>query len=66
MRQANVTRLRWNQVDLARKVMWIHPDQAKGGKAIGIPLADDAVQLLRGQIGKHADWVFPYLSLIHI
>lgn len=60
LRQANVTHLRWNQVDLARKVLWIHPDQAKGGKAIGIPLSDDAVKLLRGQIGKSNEWVFPY------
>lgn len=60
LRQANVTHLRWNQVDLARKVMWIHPDQAKGGKAIGIPLSDDAATLLRAQIGKSDEWVFPY------
>ena len=60
LRQANVTKLRWSQVDLARKVMWIHPDQAKAGKAIGIPLSDDAVALLRGQIGKSDEWVFPY------
>lgn len=60
LRQSNVTHLRWDQVDLARKVMWIHPDQAKGGKAIGLPLADAAEQLLRAQIGKHAEWVFPY------
>lgn len=60
LRQANVTHLRWSQVDLARKVMWIHPDQAKAGKAIGLPLSDDAVALLRGQIGKSEEWVFPY------
>lgn len=60
LRQANVTHLRWNQVDLARKVLWIHPDQAKGGKAIGIPLSDDAVKILRGQIGKGDEWAFPY------
>jgi len=60
LRQANVTHLRWNQVDLPRKVLWIHPDQAKGGKAIGIPLSDEAEQLLQAQLGKHDDWVFPY------
>lgn len=60
LRQANVTHLRWNQVDLARQVMWIHPDQAKGGKAIGIPLSPEAKQLLQAQIGKHDEWVFPY------
>lgn len=60
LRQANVTHLRWDQVDLARKVLWIHPDQAKAGRAIGIPLSEDAVAQLRAQIGKSDEWVFPY------
>jgi integrase len=60
LRQRNVTHLRWDQVDLARKVMWIHPDQAKSGKAIGIPLSDEAVVVLRAQIGGSKEWVFPY------
>ena len=29
LRQANITNLEWSQVDLARRVAWIHPDQAK-------------------------------------
>ena len=34
LRAANVTGLTWEQVDLARKLAWIHPDQAKARKAI--------------------------------
>lgn len=60
MRQHNATHLEWSQVDIRRKVCWIHPDQAKAGKPIGIPLSDDAVAVLRGQIGQHEVWVFPY------
>jgi integrase len=60
LRQKNITNLRWTEVDTARAVLWIHPDQAKGGKPIGIPLSDEAVAILRGQDGKHDDWVFPY------
>ncbi len=60
LRQRNVTHLRWDQIDLTRRVAWIHADQAKAGKPIGIPLSDDAVDVLRGQIGKSAEWVFPY------
>lgn len=60
LRQHNATHLEWSQVDLRRKVAWIHPDQAKAGKPIGIPLSDDAVDVLRGQIGQHETWVFPY------
>ena len=29
LRKANVTGLQWTQVDLVRRLAWIHPDQAK-------------------------------------
>jgi len=60
LRQRNATHLEWSQVDLRRKIAWIHADQAKAGKPIKIPLSDDAVKVLRGQIGKHESLVFPY------
>lgn len=60
LRQANATHLEWTQVDLQRKVAWIHADQAKAGKPIGIPLSDAAVAVLRGQLGQSDRWVFPY------
>lgn len=60
LRQANVTGLLWSQVDLARKVAWIHPDQAKARKAIAIPLSAMAVLVIRGQLGKHDTHVFSY------
>jgi len=36
LRASNVTRLQWSQVDLARRLAWIHPDQAKARKAIRV------------------------------
>lgn len=60
LRQSNVTHLRWDQVDLKRKVMWIQGDKMKAGKALGIPMSDEAVAVLRSQIGKSGEWVFPY------
>jgi integrase len=36
LRAANVTGLTWEQVDLSRKLAWIHPDQAKARKAIAV------------------------------
>ncbi|MCB4811066.1 site-specific integrase [Methylovorus menthalis] len=62
LRRNNVTHLEWSQVDLERRVAWIHPDQAKAEKAIGVPLSDQSVVLLKGQEGKHSTWVFPYRS----
>lgn len=60
LRQANVTGLRWEQVDLARAVAWIHPDQAKGKRAIPVPLNDEAQAVVRSQIGQHPIMVFTY------
>ncbi len=52
LRRANVTGLQWSQVDLVRRVAWIHPDQAKARKAITVPLSDPAVAVLRRQLPK--------------
>ncbi len=55
LRQANVTGLEWSQIDLARKVAWIHPDQAKARKAICVPLSDEAINVLNHQMSKRRD-----------
>jgi len=60
LRRSNVTGLQWTQVDLTRKMAWIHPDQAKARKAIPVPLSSAAVSVLRKQIGKHHTHVFAY------
>ena len=44
LRQANVLALEWTAVDLVRRVAWVHPDQAKARRAIGVPLNEDAVK----------------------
>ncbi|WP_423393513.1 tyrosine-type recombinase/integrase [Burkholderia sp. LMG 21824] len=38
LRQANTLGLEWSQLDLVTRRAWIHPDQAKAGKSIGVPL----------------------------
>ncbi|CAI1139901.1 site-specific tyrosine recombinase XerC [Serratia ficaria] len=58
LRRSNIIDLEWNQVDMQRKVAWINPENAKAGKAIGVALNDTACKVLRGQIGKHSQWVF--------
>lgn len=62
LRERNVTRLEWSQVDLQRRLCWIHPDQAKAKKAIAVPLNGDAVAILRQQEGKNERYVFIYLG----
>jgi integrase len=58
LRRANVTGLQWSQVDLVRRVAWIHADQAKARRAIPVPLNAEPVVLVRKQLGKHAVYVF--------
>jgi integrase len=52
LRRSNVTGLQWSQVDLVRRVAWIHPDQAKARRPITVPLSDTAVAVLRRQVPK--------------
>ena len=60
LRERNVTGLEWSQIDLVRRVAWVHPDQIKNCKALGVPLNRDAVLVLRRWLGKHATRVFCY------
>lgn len=57
LRQANVLNLKWEQIDLRRQVAWIYPDQAKAGKAIGVPLNHTAMQVLMDRL-RVSDYVF--------
>jgi integrase len=60
LRSANVTKLEWSQVDLTRRVAWIHMDQAKAGRPIHVTLNATAMEVLAKQIGKHRTSVFGY------
>ncbi|ECP3994330.1 site-specific integrase [Salmonella enterica] len=58
LRRSNITDLEWSQIDMQRKVAWIHPEDAKAGRAIGVALNESACKVLRDQLGKHNRWVF--------
>jgi integrase len=60
LRQANVLGLKWSDVDMDRRTAWVHADDAKGGEAIGVPLNDEAVAVLREELGKHPLRVFTF------
>lgn len=60
LRQANVTFLEWNRVDLRRRVVWVEAPDTKGKAPLGVPLSDDAVAILECQRGENDRWVFPY------
>src|SRR5690606_26196631 len=46
-------------VDLKNRHMTVAASSAKGKRPIGIPLSRGAVAVLRGQRGKHDEYVFP-------
>jgi len=60
LRESNVTGLQWSQLDMQRRCAWIHADQAKSNKAIAVPLNNEAMAVIRGQIGKNDTHVFTY------
>ena len=60
LRQSNVSYLRWDQVDLERGFAWIHPDQSKSGKAINVPLNNDALSVLQEVQGDDVHYCFVY------
>ncbi len=62
LRAGNVIHLQWLQVNLNARIAYIHPDQSKNGKAIGVPLNQAALQVLEEQKGRHPAYVFTYKS----
>jgi len=62
LRRANIVNLEWSQIDMQRRVAWIHPEQTKGGKAIGVALNNTACSVLREQIGLHKARVFVHID----
>ena len=58
LRQRNVLTLKWQQVDLQRRVCWYYADETKSGRALGVSLNDIAMQVLTEQQGMHPEYVF--------
>ena len=58
LRENNVLGLAWNQVDLKRRVAWIHADQTKAKQPIGVPLNDNARAVLMERSGVDPVLVF--------
>ena len=48
LRQGNVKGLRWSKVDVERKAAWVEASEAKGKRAIPVPLNTEAMQVIAG------------------
>lgn len=60
VRHANVVGLRWEQIDLNRRVAWLFSDQVKNGEDLHISLNDVAISVLHARRWVHKEWVFTY------
>lgn len=60
LRQGNVLRLEWSQINLEQRHAWIHGAQSKNGRPIAIPLNETAYGVLIRQQGKHLSRVFTF------
>lgn len=60
LRQANVFKLSWEQVDLDRQHAWVDGKDSKTGVGISVPLNSVAIAVLQRQRGKHPTRVFTY------
>ena len=60
LRQANVVKLEWPQVNLELGHMWVNAAQSKNRKPISVPLNREALAVLQRQLGKHPARVFTY------
>jgi len=60
LRQSNVLQLQWADINMERKIAWVHPDKNKSGKALGIPLNETAMMILDYQKGEHPGAVFTH------
>lgn len=60
LRHANLTGLRWSQIDLVKRTAWFFGDQVKNGEGLLVSLNDTAVDVLRRRKGQHREFVFTY------
>ena len=60
LRAGNVLNLRWDQIDLKRRVCWFFGDQTKNGEDITISLNDSAMSVLYARRNIHSEYVFTY------
>ena len=57
-RASNTFGLRWEAVDMERRVFYVAAGEFKGKRSVGFPLSPDAVRVLERQQGKHPEFVF--------
>jgi integrase len=60
LRAGNGVGLKWDQVDLKRRVLWLYGDQTKNGEDLSVSLNDNAMAILHARRRVHPEYVFTY------
>lgn len=60
LRQSNIVKLEWPQVNLELRHAWVLGTQSKNRRPISVPLNEAALGVLHRQAGKHPLRVFTY------
>ena len=60
LRQGNIVRLEWPQVNLELRHAWVQATRSKNRRPISVPLNEIAMGVLKRQQGKHPSRVFTY------
>jgi integrase len=63
LRDSNVRGLRWENVDLERRVARVWGEDAKAGELIAVPLSDDALAVLQSCLGQHTTHIFTFAKV---
>ncbi|OMH30222.1 site-specific integrase [Motiliproteus sp. MSK22-1] len=64
LRQKNVFDLRWEWINVANRTVTIPAKHYKGKREFSAPLNQDAIALIRSQIGYHSVFVFGEMGLL--
>ena len=59
LRQSNVLKLEWAQVNLELQHAWVQGTQCKNRRPISVPLNEIATGVLKRQVGKHSQRYLP-------
>lgn len=60
LRQGNVKRLTWQEVNLKLRHAWVSAENHKNGRPHAVPLNDVAMSVLQRRLGEHPTYVFTY------
>ena len=60
LRESNVRLLQWERVDLQRALAWVEAGDTKSGRALSVPLNEQALEVLARRTNIHPSYVFTF------